>query len=110
MHMRCWPHGPSGWNRGAVDCRRAEATMSEKRSVDRRDFLKSAAVTSAAAFGAGSTVVGNEQPQATPPAQASAPVAPREVDPSGTVEAITTDRPGGDFMVDVIKTLNFEFI
>jgi hypothetical protein len=84
--------------------------MSEKRSVDRRDFLKSAAVTSAAAFGAGSTVVGNEQPQATPPAQASAPVAPREVDPSGTVEAITTDRPGGDFMVDVIKTLNFEFI
>jgi acetolactate synthase I/II/III large subunit len=90
--------------------------MSEKRSVDRRDFLKTAAVTGAAALGAGVAEATNEAPQATPPppagapVPASAPVPPREVDPTGTVEVLTTDRPGGDFMVDVIKTLNFEFI
>jgi thiamine pyrophosphate-dependent acetolactate synthase large subunit-like protein len=41
---------------------------------------------------------------------ASAPVAPRESDPPAEVNAITTDRPGGDFMVDVIKTLDFEYV
>jgi acetolactate synthase I/II/III large subunit len=84
--------------------------MSMKRSVDRRDFLKSAAVTGAAALGAGHSAAANELPQAPPSAQATAPVAPRETDPTGAVEVLTTDRPGGDFMVDVIKTLNFEFI
>src|SRR6185503_20141566 len=48
--------------------------------------------------------------QSSSPALASAPVAPREADPTGTVEVLTTDRPGGDFMVDVLKTLDFEFI
>ena len=84
--------------------------MSQKRSVDRRDFLKTAAVTGAAALSAGSAAAAAQAPQGTSPTQASAPVAPREVDPSGNVEVLTTDRPGGDFMVDVIKTLNFEFI
>jgi acetolactate synthase-1/2/3 large subunit len=86
-----------------------ERTMSQKLSVDRRDFLKSAAVTGAAALVPGSAVAGQER-AAAPPVQASAPVAPREVDPSDGGEAITTDRPGGDFMVDVIKTLDFEYI
>jgi thiamine pyrophosphate-dependent acetolactate synthase large subunit-like protein len=83
--------------------------MLRTKSVDRRDFLKSAAVTGAAALGAGQTASANQSAQATS-AQASAPVAPRESDPTGTVDVLTTDRPGGDFMVDVIKTLNFEFI
>ena len=83
--------------------------MADKPSLDRRDFLKSAAATSAAALAAGHATAAEPQ-QAAPPAQASAPVAPREVDPAGSVEVLTTDRPGGDFMVDVIKTLNFEFI
>jgi thiamine pyrophosphate-dependent acetolactate synthase large subunit-like protein len=39
------------------------------------------------------------------------PVAPpRETDPSGHVEVMTVDRPGGDFMVDVIKSLDIEYI
>jgi len=84
--------------------------MSQKHSVDRRDFLKTAAVTGAAALSAGSAAAAAEAPQGTSPTQASAPVAPREVDPGGNVEVLTTDRPGGDFMVDVIKTLDFEFI
>ena len=87
--------------------------MSKKRSVDRRDFLKHAAVTGAAAMipgsMAGAQVPSPAQPasaaQGQRPAQGSAPTAPREVDPSGDVEVLTTDRPGGDFMVDVIKSL-----
>jgi thiamine pyrophosphate-dependent acetolactate synthase large subunit-like protein len=86
--------------------------MASKRSVDRRDFLKGAAVTSAAALVPGS--VAAESPQAAAPsAQAppgSAPVAPRETDPAVDVEALTTDRPGGDFMVDVLKSLNFDYV
>jgi acetolactate synthase-1/2/3 large subunit len=84
--------------------------MSKTLHVDRRNFLKGAAVTGAAALGAGTAAAANELPQAPPSAQATAPVAPREADPTGTIEVLTTDRPGGDFMVDVIKTLNFEFI
>ena len=83
--------------------------MSDKPALDRRDFLKSAAATSAAALAA-TQVTAAEPQQASPPVQATAPVNPREVDPAGSVEVLTTDRPGGDFMVDVIKTLNFEFI
>jgi len=83
--------------------------MSKKRSVDRRDFLKSAAVTGAAAF-ASTDVVGAEPQQAQAPVQATAPIAARESDPVGSVEVLTTDRPGGDFMVDVLKTLDFEFV
>ena len=83
--------------------------MSDKPALDRRDFLKTAAATSAAALTASHAAAAEPQ-QAAPPAQATAPVAPREVDPSGSVEVLTTDRPGGDFMVDVLKTLDFEYI
>jgi acetolactate synthase I/II/III large subunit len=83
--------------------------MSEKRSVDRRGFLKSAAVTGAAAF-VPSAASAEPQAQSAAPALASAPTPPRESDPSPTVDVLTTDRPGGDFMVDVIKSLDFEFV
>src|SRR5262245_39226294 len=83
--------------------------MSEKLSVDRRGFLKSAAVTGAAALvpAAASSAAA---PQISTPPAASAPTPPRETDPSPTVDVLTTDRPGGDFMVDVIKSLDFEFV
>jgi thiamine pyrophosphate-dependent acetolactate synthase large subunit-like protein len=83
--------------------------MSEKLSVDRRGFLKSAAVTGAAAL-VPAAATSAAAPQISAPAAASAPTPPREADPSPTVEVLTTDRPGGDFMVDVIKTLDFEFV
>ncbi len=84
--------------------------MTKQPSVNRRDFLKSAAATSAAA-GAAALVPGAASAQAPPAsAPATAPVAPRETDPAGEVEALTTDRPGGDFMVDVLKALNFEYV
>ena len=89
--------------------------MARKHSVDRRDFLKSAAVTGAAALVP--DAVAGAAPQAATPASAAqasrpaaAPVAAREVDPVVEVDALTTDRPGGDFMVDVLKSLNLEYI
>src|SRR6266545_2550272 len=85
--------------------------MAKHGSVDRRDFLKSAAVTGATLVG-GATAAGA---QASSPAQkaivpATAPIAPREADPSPEVDVLTTDRPGGDFMVDALKALNFEYV
>jgi acetolactate synthase I/II/III large subunit len=70
-----------------------------KPSIGRRRFLKQAAVTGAALVAADS---------AAPRAQTAARTRPPEQDPP--VEAITTDRPGGDFMVDVLKTLDFEYV
>jgi len=77
--------------------------------TNRRDFLKSAAVTGAAALVPGDAAAAAPR-QATTAAQASAPIAPREADPPEIVEVLTTDRPGGDFMVDVLKTLDFEYV
>jgi thiamine pyrophosphate-dependent acetolactate synthase large subunit-like protein len=88
--------------------------MSHKGSVPRRDFLKSAAVTGVALVGGAAVPAAQQQPiapaaaPATPPA--TAPVARPEVDPSPDGDTITTGRPGGDFMVDVLKSLHFEFI
>ena len=85
-----------------------------KGSVDRRDFLKSAAVTSAAALVPGAVPAADaaEAPQAAPAAQSpsTAAVAAREADPAPAVDELTTDRPGGDFMVDVLKSLNFDYV
>jgi thiamine pyrophosphate-dependent acetolactate synthase large subunit-like protein len=83
--------------------------MSEKLSVDRRGFLKSAAVTGAAALVPAAAHI-EAQTQSAAPVAASAPTPARETDPSPTLEVLTTDRPGGDFMVDVIKSLDFEFV
>ncbi|HKE83594.1 MAG TPA: thiamine pyrophosphate-dependent enzyme [Vicinamibacterales bacterium] len=84
--------------------------MSKTLSVDRRGFLKSAAVTGAAA-GAAVLVPGATNAAAQQgPATATASTPPREIDPPSTVEVLTTDRPGGDFMVDVIKSLDFEYV
>lgn len=83
--------------------------MSQKLSVDRRNFLKSAAVTGAAAMVPATATLGAQSmPPAPAPATAKTP--PREVDPSGDVEVLTTERPGGDFMVDVLKSLDFDYV
>jgi thiamine pyrophosphate-dependent acetolactate synthase large subunit-like protein len=85
--------------------------MTKQPSVNRRDFLKSAAATSAAAGAAAfvpAAAVNAQTPAASVPA--AAPIVPRETDPPGEAEVLTTDRPGGDFMVDVLKALNFEYV
>jgi thiamine pyrophosphate-dependent acetolactate synthase large subunit-like protein len=85
--------------------------MSSTRSVDRRDFLKGAAVTGAAALVPDSVAAQSPAPAAAGQAQRSAaPAAAREADPAVEVDTQTTDRPGGDFMVDVLKSLNIEYV
>jgi acetolactate synthase-1/2/3 large subunit len=70
-----------------------------KSSIGRRRFLKQAAVTGAAIVAADS---------AAP--KAAAQTVARESDPAPSADVLTTDRPGGDFMVDVMKTIGFEYV
>src|SRR6476646_7799623 len=76
---------------------------SEKALVDRRKFLKGAAVGGVATLVASGAA--GAQPflaAATPPVDAATE--------ASNVEVLTTDRPGSDFMVDVIKSLGFEYL
>jgi acetolactate synthase-1/2/3 large subunit len=71
--------------------------QSKKNEVDRRDFLKIAA-SGAAALVASAPAAEAQQPDPPTPAK------------DKDFEVMTTDRPGSDFMVDVIKSLNFEYV
>ena len=76
--------------------------------VDRRNFLKGAAA-GAAALAAGPASIAAEPAElkrTVPPPMSAA--AETEV-PSGA-EVLTADRTGSDFMVDVIKSLGFEYV
>jgi acetolactate synthase-1/2/3 large subunit len=78
----------------------------KKLSFDRRKFLTSAA------GGMTGLVAGRGLANAQPPARtesASKRTASAEVDPSN-IDVLTVDRSGSDFMVDVIKSLGFEYI
>lgn len=77
---------------------------SEKPPFDRRGFLKGAAA-GAAAFVAKPTVATAQQ------IRAAAPVANADEAgaPAPTVESRAIDRPGSDFMVDVLKSLGFDY-
>src|SRR5690242_11160830 len=82
---------------------------SRKTSLDRRNFLRTAA-GSAAALAANNPAAKAQQPEQSRPA-AVRPM-PKDVE-TGTppvLEALTTERPGADFMTDVIKSLGFEYI
>jgi thiamine pyrophosphate-dependent acetolactate synthase large subunit-like protein len=83
--------------------------------VDRRDFLKGAAVTGAAALVPDSVATAAQAPSPAAPSgqgqrPAAAATAAREADPASEGDLLTTDRPGGDFMVDVLKSLNIEYV
>src|SRR5579859_4609740 len=82
---------------------------SEKNRVDRRKFLKGAAVGGVAGLVASSGAARAQQLLAPQPAKVPA-VSPREADPPAGVEVLTVERTGSDFMVDVIKTLGFEYV
>jgi thiamine pyrophosphate-dependent acetolactate synthase large subunit-like protein len=74
-------------------------------STDRRSFLKGFAVASAAALGK-TMAAGAVQAQTAPPPSAQVPTAGAKPPLSLTV----IDRPGSDFMVDVIKSLGLEYV
>jgi len=80
---------------------------SKKASVGRRNFLKGTAGGAAALLAASHPAPA----QSTEPARsASAAVTTVERDPSPTVEVLTADRPGADFMLDVLKAIGFDYI
>ena len=84
----------------------------KKNAVNRRGFLKGAAV-GAAALAANPSIGSAQQAQVSRPAVA-VPSATALAAETGTVslavEVLTSERPGSDFMVDVIKSLGFEYI
>ena len=90
--------------------------MKSKKRFSRRGFLKGAAAGAAA--GAASLVVPLPEAQAQQTAElarASAqPPSPallaRETGPVSTIDVQTADYPGSDYMVDVIKSLNIEYL
>jgi len=83
-----------------------------KGSVGRRGFLKGAAAGAAALV----TKPPAAKAQQTAPARPAAPLpSPAQVafetgTPPARADVYTTGRPGADFMVDVLKTLNFDYI
>ena len=77
------------------------APVSQKNSVDRRGFLKGAA----AGLVAGSPLA----PQIAMAQQAVTSAAAKPAPPATVETATTTDRPGSDFMIDVIKSLGIEY-
>jgi acetolactate synthase-1/2/3 large subunit len=76
-------------------------------SVSRRRFLQGAAA-GAAAVAAPSGLGASQAPQPVTAAQPLSRAA--ETGVPGAAEVLTTDRPGSDFMVDVIKSLGLDFI
>jgi acetolactate synthase I/II/III large subunit len=82
---------------------------SGKTSAGRRKFLKGAALG-----GVATLVAGKEAVRAQQTLVARAPsvpaVPPLEADPPSEISVLTVDRSGSDFMVDVIKSLGFEFV
>ncbi len=82
---------------------------SKKTLVDRRRFLKGAAVGGVATLVASTGVAGAQQSLVARSATVP-PIPPKEGDPTTEVNVLTADRTGSDFMVDVIKSLGFEYV
>src|SRR5204863_922173 len=88
---------------------------SKKPSVNRRGFLKGAAL-GAAAFvakpGAASAQAPAQAAQARPSTTlpSASLVAAETCPPAPRAHVYTTDRPGSDFMLDVIKSLGIEYV
>ncbi len=80
---------------------------SKKNLVDRRKFLKDAAAGGLATLAAGAGAIA--PPVLASPSPPRPPAIAQESDPSGDVEVLTVGRSGSDFMVDVLKTLGFEY-
>lgn len=76
--------------------------------LDRRGFLKAAAAGVVATISPAPAVAQQAQPArgtSIPPLSKAA-----ETQTPPQVEVLTTDRPGSDFMVDIIKSLGFEYV
>src|SRR3954468_7616449 len=75
----------------------------DQKSIDRRTFLKGAAATA----GAAAATVLAQSPEA---AKQEAPAKEGTKKKKESPGAIVIDRPGSDFMIDAIKTLDLEYM
>jgi acetolactate synthase I/II/III large subunit len=87
---------------------------SSRTSVDRRKFLKGAALASAATLTTPPIAAKAQQTPAPAAENSSAPLPSHQVAQAETgapahAEALTGGKSGGDFMVDVFKSLGFEY-
>ena len=91
----------------------AKSSSKTKGPVGRRGFLKGAAAGAAALVGGPVGLKAQEQ-QAQKGAATALPgarlAAAESSPPPARVDVYTTDRPGSDLMVDVIKELGFEYV
>src|SRR5213592_1748341 len=85
--------------------RRNSVDEDRKPKLDRRTFLKTAAASAGVA--ATPLVVAQSTTDAAAKAAAQSPAKKKEKPHPGD---IVIERPGSDFMVDVIKTLDLEYI
>jgi acetolactate synthase I/II/III large subunit len=83
---------------------------SKTRSLDRRDFLKSASAAAAALAAKPSIAAAQTQTRPAAPPLSSAQIAAETSPPPARVDVYSVDRPGSDFMVDVLKSLGFEYV
>jgi acetolactate synthase I/II/III large subunit len=83
----------------------------EKLPFNRRSFLKSAGA-GAAALAAGSTAAEAQQQVADAPPRPVTPLMTKEAESAmpTDIRVLENQRPGSDFMVDVIKSLGFEYV
>jgi len=85
----------------------------KKRAVGRREFLKEVAAGAGTLAGASALAGANPlaAKAAAAPAARAFPLPAVEGDPPPTTgEVLTVDRTGSDFMVDVFKSLNLEYV
>jgi len=91
------------------------------RSIDRRKFIKGAAVAGAAAVTAGESASAAILPQGDAPAAtpsvmrpstsyAQAELATSSVSMPSQYPGVSNGKPGSDYMLDVIKTLDIDYI
>jgi thiamine pyrophosphate-dependent acetolactate synthase large subunit-like protein len=106
--------GPAAAERESMGDTVAKRIDSTAGSVDRRKFLKGAA---GAAGAAGAIVTGTATGQSAPAASRPGVARPTEADaradfvpPEPSVGAQFIRRPGSDYMVDVLKTLDFDYV
>jgi acetolactate synthase-1/2/3 large subunit len=76
--------------------------------VNRRDFLRAAAAGTAALVV--HPAAANAASPNAPRTAGAPPLLKAQPDAPASIEVLTVDRPGSDFMVDVLKTLNFEYL
>lgn len=93
---------------------RKNKTFVDRNPVGRRGFLKGAAAGAAALVASPAGLKAQEPPTAqnrpATPLPSARLAAAETSAPAARVEVYHTDRPGSDFMYDVIKSLGFEYV